>query len=174
MRAPIISSTDFEKLFAFIDGMERAAMYRLMILLTKKLGLRPMEIAGMDAGWFVGGELRIPLGYSKRKQGRSLPVDAEILDALATHMGEKQGRVFRNAAGEAFTANGISQAIRRIYRLAGVRGSCYSGRRSMATRMVDNKVNIAVVSKVLGHSSIATTQSYIGVTDTMMRAALFA
>jgi site-specific recombinase XerD len=88
-------------------------------------------------------------------------------------MGGQTGRVFRNAAGEAFTANGISEAIRRIYRLAGVQGSCYSGRRAMATRMVDNKVNIVVVSKVLGHSSIATTQSYIGVTDTMMREALF-
>ena len=173
MRAPIISNTDFEKLFAYTDGMERAAMYRLMILLTKKLGLRTMEMAGMETGWFVGGELRIPLGHSKRKQGRSLPVDAEIEEALAAHMGGQRGRVFRNAAGEAFTANGISEAIRRIYRLAGVQGSCYSGRRTMATRMVDNKVNIAVVSKVLGHSCIATTQSYIGVTDTMMREALF-
>lgn len=173
MRAPIISSTDFEKLFAFTDGMERAAMYRLMLLLTKKLGLRPMEIAGMETGWFVGEELRIPLGHSKRKQGRSLPIDDEIREALAAHIGEQKGRVFRNAAGEAFTANGISEAIRRIYKLAGVQGSCYSGRRTMATRMVDNKVNIAVVSKVLGHSSIATTQNYIGVTDTMMREALF-
>ena len=88
-------------------------------------------------------------------------------------MGNKCGRVFRNASDDAFTANGISEAIRRIYKLAGVQGSCYSGRRTMATRMVDNKVNIAVVSKVLGHSSIATTQNYIGVTDTMMRDALF-
>lgn len=174
MRAPIITENDFEKLFAFTDRMERPAMYRLMILLTKKLGLRPMELAGIERGWFVGSELRIPLGHSTRKQGRSLPVNSEILDALEAHMGDNRGRVFRNASDDAFTANGISEAIRRIYKLAGVQGSCYSGRRTMATRMVDNKVNIAVVSKVLGHSSIATTQNYIGVTDTMMRDALFA
>ena len=173
MRAPIITDTDFDKLFAFTARMERPAMYRLMILLTKKLGLRPMELAGMERGWFVGNELRIPIGHSKRKQGRSLPINNEILEALAAHLGNQWGRVFRNATGDAFTANGISEAIRRIYRMAGVQGSCYSGRRTMATRMVDNKVNIAVVSKVLGHSSIATTQNYIGVTDTMMRDALF-
>tara|TARA_B100000378_G_scaffold239676_1_gene207641 strand:+ start:6409 stop:6933 length:525 start_codon:yes stop_codon:yes gene_type:complete len=173
MRAPILADDQFDTILAYAAGMERPSMYRLMILLTKKLGLRPMELAGMESGWFVGNELRIPIGHSKRKQGRSLPIDAEILQALTDHMGGSKGRIFRNARGDAFTANGISEAIRRIYRLAGVQGSCYSGRRSMATRMVDNKVNIAVVSKVLGHSSIATTQSYIGVTDTMIREALF-
>jgi site-specific recombinase XerD len=44
----------------------------------------------------------------------------------------------------------------------------------MATRMVDNKVNILVVQNVLGHSSPVTSMSYVGVTDRMMREALFA
>ena len=174
MRAPVLEDGQFDKLFAFASRMDRPAMYSLMLLLTKKLGLRPMELAGLDSSWFVGQELRIPLGHSKRKQGRSLPVDQEIIDALNAHMQGNEGRVFRNARGEAFTANGISEAMRRIYRLAGVQGSCYSGRRTMATKLVDNKVNILVVQKVLGHSSPATTMAYVGVTDSMMRSALFA
>lgn len=173
MRAPVITEDDFAKLFAFADQMERPAMYRLMLLLTKKLGLRPMELAGMESTWFVGQELRIPLGHSKRKQGRSLPVDSEILQALRDHMGNKWGRVFVNTKGDAFTADGISVAIRRIYKLAGVQGSCYSGRRTMATKLVDSKVNILVVQGILGHSSPETTMKYVGVTDTMMRNALF-
>ncbi|EQB11243.1 tyrosine-type recombinase/integrase [Sphingobium lactosutens] len=174
MRATILNDKQFDKLFDFAAQMNRPAMYRLMLLLTKKLGLRPMELAGLETNWFINDELRIPLGHSKRKQGRSIPVDAEILTALHDHMQGERGRVFRNGAGDVFTANGISEAMRRIYRMAGVQGSCYSGRRSMATRMVDNNVNIVVVSKVLGHSSIATTQHYVGVTDAMMRKALFA
>lgn len=174
MRAPVLEDSQFEKLFIFAAKMDRPKMYGLMLLLTKKLGLRPMELAGMETSWFVGQELRIPLGHSKRKQGRSLPVDNEILAALAAHTQGQQGRVFRNARGDAFTANGISEAMRRIYRLAGVQGSCYSGRRTMATKLVDSRVNILVVQKVLGHSSPATTMSYVGVTDSMMRSALFA
>ena len=174
MRAPILVEEQFETLLSYTDRMERPKMYRLMILLTKKLGLRPMEIAGLDVSWFVGEELRIPMGHSKRKQGRSLPVDGELLQALREHMGSRQGRVFVNASGNAFTSNGVSEAIRRIYKLSGVQGSCYSGRRTMATKLVDKKVNILVVQKVLGHSSPATTMAYVGVTDTMMREALFA
>lgn len=173
MRAPIKEQAEFEAVIAHAGSMERPAMYRLMMLLSIRLGLRPMELAGLETSWFRGGELRIPLGHSKRGQGRSLPVSEEIVSALAEHIGQSTGRVFRNARGEAFDANGISMAMRRLYKQAGVEGSCYSGRRTMATRMVDNNVNIAVVSKVLGHSSIATTQKYVGVTDTMMRRALF-
>lgn len=173
MRAPIKKDAEFDIVLAYTKSMERPAMYRLMMLLSVRLGLRPMELAGLDTSWFRGEELRIPMGHSKRKSGRSLPISEEIIDALVAHMGSEAGRVFRNARGEAFDANGISMAMRRLYKRAGVEGSAYSGRRTMATRMVDEGVNIAVVSKVLGHSSIATTQNYIGVTDSMMRRALF-
>ncbi|WP_188063758.1 tyrosine-type recombinase/integrase [Sphingobium sp. KCTC 72723] len=173
MQAPILDEEQFATVLQFARNMQRAPMYSLMILLSKKLGLRPMEIAGLETSWFVGQSLRIPLGHSKRKQGRTLPVDQEILTALDKHMQGREGRIFRNAAGDAFTANGISEAIRRIYRLSGVQGSCYSGRRTMATNLVDNKVNILVVQKLLGHSSPVTTMNYVGVSERMMREALF-
>jgi len=173
MKAPIKSEQEFQVLYGFAAQMERPAMYRLMLLLSIKLGLRPMELAGLDSSWFRSNELRIPLGHSKRKSGRSLPVTQEIMEALAAHMGERTGRVFLNAAGRAFEPRGISEAIRRIYRLSGVEGSCYSGRRTLATKMVDDGVNILVVQKVLGHSNPMTTLHYVGVTDSMMRRALF-
>ena len=173
MRAPIKKEAEFEALLAHTSSMERPAMYRLMTLLSIRLGLRPMELAGLDTSWFRSDELRIPLGHSKRKSGRSLPLSSEIAEALEAHMGDNVGRVFRNARGEAFDANGISMAMRRLYKRAGIEGSCYSGRRTLATSMVDKDINIAVVSKVLGHSSIATTQKYVGVSDNMMRRALF-
>ena len=174
MKAPIKSDAEFEIVFARTARMERPNMYKLLMLLSVRLGLRPMELAGMQSSWFRGDELRIPLGHSKRKAGRSLPINGEILEALAAHMQGREGTVFLNSFGEAFSPQGISDAMRRLYREAGVRGSCYSGRRSMATGMVDKGINIAIVSKVLGHSSIATTQAYVGVTDSMMRRALFA
>jgi len=173
MRAPIKSAEEFETVFAFAAQMNRPSMYRLMLLMSVKLGLRPMEIAGLDTSWFRNNELRIPLGHSKRKSGRSLPITPDIIAALKLHMQGEQGRVFRNAQGDAFTANGISEAIRRIYKMAGVQGSCYSGRRTLATNLVDKGVNIAVVQQVLGHTNLATTANYIGVTERMMREAMF-
>lgn len=174
MKAPIKTATEFNKLYAHAAQMRRPAMYRLLILLSEKLGLRPLELSGLHTSWFRSGELRIPIGYSKRKKGRSIPVNGEIMFALHEHMAGRTGQVFLNRQSEAFTAKGMSEAFQRLYREAGVEGSCYSGRRTMATQMCDRGVNIAIISKVLGHSSIATTQEYIGVTEAMMRKAMFA
>ena len=173
MRAPIKSAEEFETVFAFAAQMNRPEMYRLMLLMSVKLGLRPMEIAGLETSWFRDGELRIPLGHSKRKSGRSLPISSEITDALNQHMKGATGRVFRNAQGEVFAANGISEAIRRMYKMAGVKGSCYSGRRTLATNLVDKGVNIAVVQQVLGHSNLSTTAAYIQISENMIRKAMF-
>ena len=157
MRAPNKSEAEFAALFDYVDSCSDPLKYRLMLLLSVKLGLRPKEIAGLNRSWFRGEELRIPHGYSKGKGGHgSLPVCAEVLAALSP-----------------FDAAGISSALRRLYREAGQEGSCYSGRRTLATNMVDRGVNLLVVQKVLRHSSPVTTQQYVGVTQNMLSKALY-
>lgn len=173
MRAPIKTDAEFEAVLAHTESMERPEMYRLMMLLSIRLGLRPIEIAALDTSWFSPTELRIPIGYSKRGKGRSLPMNNEILDALGAHMGMEQGRVFRNARGEAFDANGISMAMRRLYKRAGVEGSAYSGRRTAATKLVDKGVSIRIVQEFLGHTNLATTANYCSVTPQMLQRAVF-
>ncbi|WP_288484817.1 site-specific integrase [uncultured Novosphingobium sp.] len=173
MKAPIKTDAEFTALFNEAARMERPKVYRLMLLLSIRLGLRPMEIAGLERSWFRDDTLRIPFGHSKRKSGRSLPVSQDILDAVADLMGNRQGRVMLNAQGEPFTANGISEAMRRLYKRAGVTGSCYSGRRTLATNLIDKGVSIAIVQQVLGHTHLSTTQEYVGVTERMMREAMF-
>ena len=53
-------------------------------------------------------------------------------------------------------------------------GSCYSGRRSAATRMVEQGTNILVVQKFLGHSNPTTTLEYVEVSPRMLAQAMFA
>lgn len=174
MRAPNKSEAEFDALFEYVDTCSDASKYRLMLLLSIRLGLRPKEMAGMQRSWFRGDELRIPHGYSKGQGGHgSLPVCSEILAALDEHMAEREGSVFLNRAGRPFDGAGISSALRRLYREAGQEGSCYSGRRTLATNMVDRGVNLLVVQKVLRHSSPVTTQQYVGVTQNMLSKALY-
>ncbi len=145
MKALIKTAEEFDLLFAEVLSMERPAMYRLMLLLSVRLGLRPMEIAGLDSSWFRGTELRIPLGHSKRKSGRSIAISDEIREGFAAHMNGRTGRVFLNQRGEAMNGGGISMAMRRLYQRAGVEGSCYSGRRTLATKLVDKGVPLPVI-----------------------------
>lgn len=174
MQAPIKTDDEFNKLFAFAAQMRRSEQYRLMLLLSIKLGMRPKEIAGMQSTWMRGEELRIPQGHSKGKGGRTLPTNSEIREAYETLMQGRKGTVFLNEAGQGFTARGISDAFCRLYREADVAGSCYSGRRTLATNLVDRNVALTVVQKVLGHAHLSTTAIYCATTPRMIERALFA
>ncbi|MEV4934129.1 tyrosine-type recombinase/integrase [Sphingobium sp. LSP13-1-1.1] len=173
MKAPILTDAQWNKIALHVETMKRPEHYRLLLVLVRKLGLRPMELAGLESSWFRGGELRIPLGHSKGGSGRSLPVSADILDAVYLHMGERKGRVFLNREGYPFSAHQMSASVRRLMGMAGVEGSAYSGRRGMATRMVEQGASMRVLQKALGHRHLQTTMAYAEVSDSMLRQALF-
>lgn len=60
-------------------------------------------------------------------------------------------------------------ACHHIYNRAGIEGQCYSGRRTLATRMVDKGINIAVVSKVLGHYGHNDEQGVVCLSQSALR-----
>jgi integrase len=173
MKAPLLDAADFDRVFAHIETMKRPAHYRLLLVLCRDLGLRPIELAKLESSWFRGGELRIPHGQSKRKRPRSIMVSPTIMEALEDHMQGRVGRVFLNQQGETFKPNTIGDSLRRLFREAGIQASCYSGRRTLATRLVDANVNILTIQSILGHSNPMTTLAYCEVTPEMQRKALF-
>ena len=173
MKAPMKSPAEFEALMQRTAQMQRPAMYRLLLILTFRLGLRPIELAQLESSHFRSGELRIRNGHTKGGKGRSLPTSPEIMEALALHMQGREGVVFLNKEGLPFQKGGITEACRRLYKLSGQVGSAYSGRRTLLTEMVERNVNILTVQAVAGHRSPQTTISYVGVSPTMMARALF-
>lgn len=173
MRAPYKTDEDFKALWDFAGTRREPEKNRLILVLTYRLGLRPIELAQMSTEHFRDGELRIRAGHTKGKGGRSLMVNDEITSALNDYMQGREGHVFLNNRGKPLDAAGISSLVRRFYREAGQVGSAYSGRRTMLTNMADEGVNILVMQTIAGHSSPLTTAHYVGVTPAMMRKALF-
>lgn len=175
MKAPLKTTQEVQALYAHAETMREPSKYALLIALTYRLGLRPIEIAQLDTRHFSGGELRIQIGHTKGKRsGRSLPVPSEVMERLAAYMQERTGRVFLNRDGEFMDKQAVSKCLARLYREAGQRGSCYSGRRTLLTQLVERDVNILTVQAIAGHKSPLTTISYVGVTKQMMERALAA
>jgi site-specific recombinase XerD len=85
----------------------------------------------------------------------------------------RDGPVFLTRTLKPFTPLGMTQAIIRLMDQAGVQGSCYSARRGLANRLVDEGANIAVVQHVLRHAHMSTTASYCAVSTNMVRKALY-
>jgi len=88
----VLEPEQFAIVLAYTDTMDRAPMYRFMVTLSMKLGLRPIELANMETSWFIGDELQIPHGKSKRGKARTLPVNDDILAQLQNLIGENDGQ----------------------------------------------------------------------------------
>jgi integrase len=102
------------------------------------------------------------------------PLAALIRDALADRKGDKHaGHVFVNRFGRAYTQSGFSKHFANVTERAGVPDITFHDlRRHVGTVLINSGERLEVVSKLLGHSSVAVTQrSYAHLTTDATRAA---
>ena len=78
--------------------------------------------------------------------------------------------------GGRFTLNTPQMLFAHMYADAGIVGaSSHSGRRTYATRLIENGVDIKAVSTLMGHASISMTAEYVhSCPERMKRIAQFA
>lgn len=87
------------------------------------------------------------------------------IDATDTHL-------FLTHLGSAFTPAHLTDLVRRYIARAdiGKQGSCHLFRHTMATLMLENGADIRFIQAMLGHASIATTQTYTQVAIRQLQA----
>ena len=95
--------------------------------------------------------------------------DPSVLDLLQRYYSknkvkiEKSGYFLINKRGNRFTEQSIRIMIKKYSRKAGIRRNItpHMFRHSFATYLIEEGMDITCVQKILGHSSIKTTQIYI-------------
>ena len=81
--------------------------------------------------------------------------------------------LFYTQRREHVTANSLTHFISGIYSQAGIaNASSHSGRRSGLTTLADKGFSVRVLMALAGHSQIATTQRYIDLRPSVVRAAV--
>ena len=93
---------------------------------------------------------------------------------MAAHKAKyKTQRLFYTQRSEGFAANTLTHIIKDIDSQAGIaNASSHSGRRSGLTTLADKGVRVRVLMALAGHSQIATTQRYIDLRPSVIRAAV--
>tara|TARA_B110000285_G_scaffold233312_1_gene306702 strand:- start:1352 stop:1927 length:576 start_codon:yes stop_codon:yes gene_type:complete len=93
----------------------------------------------------------------------SHPELREAIEAwLKVRPKSKEDNLFVSQNRTAFSPNSMSQLMGKHFERAGLHGSSsHSLRRTFCTGLLKKGVDIVAVSKVMGHSSILTTQRYV-------------
>lgn len=153
---------------------DRAPRTRRLCGLCLYAGVRISEAVAMN--WEdideIGRELVVRCG--KGGHGRRIPV-APPLERLfaAVPRDERHGPVVTNLNGRAVTIGGAGHIFDRyLPRVVGVKLSPHMLRRAFATRLDERGHSLRVIQDLLGHSSLATTERYLGVDRARKRAAM--
>ena len=171
---------DIDRFKAYLGKTRHPIRDKAIFMLTIKTGMRIGSIAKLKMADILSTDSTLKevviLRSSITKGGKIITsyfTNSELREAMEDYLRIRKQRggnsrtpapdnVFLSQKGTPFSPNSLSNLMLKHYNAAGLEGcSSHSGRISFCTALLKKKVDIVAVSKVMGHSSIMTTQRYV-------------
>ena len=194
-QARVLTERELRKVLSYCSNQSHATRNRAMLLCTHMAGMRVGEVAALricdvlGADGLVMEEIALTASQTKGNHSRTVLVPKKLQDELTEYLQERFGlkdllavtltdtqrALFPTQKNpkRGFTANTLCQLFHKIYKDARMTGATsHSGRRTFITKLADKGVGVRVLMALAGHKSIATTQRYIELNPTVMKAAV--
>ena len=186
-RAPVPTRKQFNVALQRCEGYPHTLRNKALLSILFGLGLRPKEASSLTLGDVYDfkadcllPEITLLKAYTKRGKVRMLPLNNDhatehMMNYI--HFRKQNPRHFRPEAplilsqrGGPFSSNSLGNLANELLQVrANISKACtYSGRRFFATTLVRNMVDLRTNQRLMGHSSLATTQIYIESDPVMM------
>jgi site-specific recombinase XerD len=165
-----LSARELGRLLAAAEGEDWIARRNAAILqLMARAGLRVGEVIALEAedirlgersGWAV-------IRSGKGNKRREVPLNAEVRAALRAYLEARppfpSPRLFVSRTGQPLSARDVQRLVAALARKARIEGKVtpHTLRHTFATRAVEKGVDIAALSALLGHESLAATSRYL-------------
>jgi len=163
-----IHQEDIERLFrAFSDHLRDRTIFTLML----HTGMRVGEVVNLCQEDIYLSENRPPhlRVNGKGQRERVVYLSATGIQLLSEYLSSRptqtEKRVFLNRRGKPITITGIQLQLAKYCRQADIWVTCHQLRHTFACRMIAAGVPVTSVQKMLGHTSIRTTQLYVRIAD---------
>jgi site-specific recombinase XerD len=139
---------------------------RALIATLWRAGLRISEALALEPRDLDNGVLRVRRG--KGSKCRVVALDPEAQGVLQTWTERKAlldigGPLLSTLAGKPLLASYVRNLLPRLARKAGIDKRCHAHglRHTFASELADEKTDVRVIQRALGHTSLQTTQNYI-------------
>ena len=177
-KSSILEESDLKRVIQFQKSTKRSLRNICLLHFSFFLGLRSKEMAGLSVkdvlfpDGSIKDEVLLTREMTKGAKLRSVfltnpkvrAVLKEYLDYRkeTDEFFEPDAPLFKSQKNIRFIPQTLSMVFRKMYDNVGLSGcSSHSGRRTFATSLLNQGINIRNVQTLLGHSSITTTSIYI-------------
>ena len=140
---------------------------RLILRVLYRCGLRVSELCSLRIEDIDFEEGTLMVRGGKGGKDRMVPVDDQTLDMIEHYIGDDtHGILFMSARGGPLSTRQIERLVRDYGRKAGINQDVHPHmlRHTFAVQCLKAGMNLRTVQKMLGHSSLTTTQIYLDVT----------
>jgi site-specific recombinase XerD len=169
-----VEDADIAQLFTVIESPRDRAIFLLML----RCGLRVGEVHNLSTGDLylrpTPGSLPRLWVRGKNDTQRVVYLSAQALAALERWLivrpvVEEQA-VFINRFGQRMNVNGIQVSLARYCHQAGVWITCHQLRHTFGRHLVEARVPVTTIRRLLGHARIRTTECYLHISDRQVQA----
>lgn len=180
----VLSVEEIDAMIAAIDPAKSESLRNHAIIETLYgSGLRVSELIGLRLS-----RLNIDEGYviveGKGSKQRLVPLSDVSVELIREYVADDRGMygiksgngdvLFLSRRGEALTRVMVFYIVSRLAEAAGIgkKVSPHTLRHSFATHLLEGGANLRAIQEMLGHESIATTEIYVHLDRTRLRAEL--
>jgi site-specific recombinase XerD len=163
----VLSMGEVERLISVIKNLKHKAM----VMLLYSAGLRRTELLQIKPTDIDSESMKIHVKQGKGKKDRFTILSPKCLDLLRLHYKLNRPKTYlfepRGNEGRTISATSLKKIITKNALKANIKKevSPHTLRHSFATHMLEQGVNIKLIQRFLGHTSLKTTSVYLHLTN---------
>lgn len=167
-KLPIVLSVDeVQKMFNVCGNKKHRAILALMY----SCGIRVSEIINLEMVHIDRSRMILNIIQSKGKKDRQCPLDPTALRLVEDYYRNEKEKplrwLFNGQSGQQYSQRSVLEVMKQLATKAGLTKRVYSHlmRHNCFTHMVEQGLDINLVQKIAGHSSVRTTNLYLHLSD---------
>lgn len=167
-----VSDETAETILAVINDPRDQAIFTLML----KAGLRVGEVVGLNLSYLEPpgpsnlARLRVcGKGNKERIAWLTLETWSQLQPWLEIRPQSEEEALFLNQHGRRLSVSGVQYRLGQYRQQAGLDLTCHQLRHTFARRLAEHDMPLDSLAKLLGHTSLKTTQLYIDGADPTVR-----
>ena len=177
-QAKVLNESEIKRIVKVCELTRHKERNRLIVMLSFLSGMRAVEIANLRVRNVISETnevmdmIVLDKTQTKGNKRQTIIVNKRLKQELLKYIvrypnliEHKEGFLLKTQKGN-FNSQTIQNLFRHLYELANIpQASSHSGRRTFITQLSENGVAVPIIQKLARHSSLATTQRYIEVSD---------